>query len=299
MPPPVFPANGSLLAAPPFPPSGPGEARFPALSGSMKALRLPIPHPQSLIGSLPRSTRSSCSSCPPWRSWKRGGRFQTQAVGCRPPVVPVSASGRKWDLSGLQTVLPVPLLRSTTPVEPMRPCHPGHLGAAPATHTAKASTTADIGANPQLQHTLSTLHEPRYRRPCKTRFRLAGCAFPGRASIPQNRYERFQFVLFFILLSCSPDANGSSPFAKPITRPQNIASRGRRDRRQLDDRLKILIARLRGEVMGFARGSIPPCALLPLQLHPPHPPPPSPPPPQPLPTSPPLFIVCAAEWTDA
>ena len=215
MPPPVFPANGSLLAAPPFPPSGPGEARFPALSGSMKALRLPIPHPQSLIGSLPRSTRSSCSSCPPWRSWKRGGRFQAQAVGCRPPVVPVSASGRKWDLSGLQTVLPVPLLRSTTPVEPMRPCHPGHLGAAPATHTAKASTTADIGANPQLQHTLSTLHEPRYRRPCKTRFRLAGCAFPGRASIPQNRYERFQFVLFFILLSCSPDANGLSSSRNP------------------------------------------------------------------------------------
>jgi hypothetical protein len=80
MPPPVFPANGSLLAAPPFPPSGPGEARFPALSGIMKALRLPIPHPQSLIDSLPRSTRSSCSSCPPWRSWKRGGRFQAQVL---------------------------------------------------------------------------------------------------------------------------------------------------------------------------------------------------------------------------
>jgi hypothetical protein len=127
------------------------------------------------------------------------------------------ASGREWDLSGLQAILPVPLLRSTTPVEPMRPRHAGHLGAAPATHTAKASTTADFGANPQLQHSLSTLHERRRRRPCKTRFRLAGSAFAGRASSPLDRYERFQFLFVFILLSCSPDANGLS--AQERSRP--------------------------------------------------------------------------------
>ena len=35
-----------------------------------------------------------------------------------------------------------------------------------------------------LCHPLSTLHDARCRTPCKTRFRLAGCAFAGRESNP-------------------------------------------------------------------------------------------------------------------
>src|SRR5215472_886704 len=35
-------------------------------------------------------------------------------------------------------------------------------------------------------------------------------AFAGRASSPLDRYERFQLVLTFILLSCSPDASAIS-----------------------------------------------------------------------------------------
>jgi hypothetical protein len=42
----------------------------------------------------------------------------------------------------------------------------------------------------------------------KARFRLAGWACAGRASNPLDRYERFQLVLTFIPLSCSPDASG-------------------------------------------------------------------------------------------
>src|SRR6516165_7988569 len=42
MSPPVFPADGSLHTAPPFPPSGPGKPSSPLLTGTMKALRLPI-----------------------------------------------------------------------------------------------------------------------------------------------------------------------------------------------------------------------------------------------------------------
>src|ERR1051326_3237395 len=42
---------------------------------------------------------------------------------------PASARGCKQDLSGLQAILPVPLLRSRTPVEPTCPRHIGHLGA--------------------------------------------------------------------------------------------------------------------------------------------------------------------------
>ena len=50
----------------------------------------------------------------------------------------------------------------------------------------------NLEANTGLQHPLSTLHERRRRRPCKTRFRLAGCASTGRGSNPLDRFERFQ-----------------------------------------------------------------------------------------------------------
>jgi hypothetical protein len=50
----------------------------------------------------------------------------------------------------------------------------------------------NIEANTGLQHPLSTLHEWRHRLPCKTRFRLAGCAFAGRGLNPLDRFERFQ-----------------------------------------------------------------------------------------------------------
>ena len=45
-----------------------------------------------------------------------------------------------------------------------------------------------------LHHLLSTLHDGRCRTPCKTRFRLAGCAFAGRGSNPLDRYKRFQIM---------------------------------------------------------------------------------------------------------
>jgi hypothetical protein len=64
----------------------------------------------------------------------------------------------------------------------------------------------DFEATTGLQHPLSTLHERRCRRPCKTRFRPAGSAFAGRASNPLGHDERFQFTS--ILLSRAfPDAS--------------------------------------------------------------------------------------------
>ena len=84
----------------------------------------------------------------------------------------------RWDLSGLQAILPVPLLRSRTPVEPTCPRHHGHLGTAPAGWTAKASTTSDFGANPQLQHPLSYASREALPLTCKARLRPAGSPLP-------------------------------------------------------------------------------------------------------------------------
>jgi len=62
------------------------------------------------------------------------------------------------------------------------------------------------GLNLGLWYPLPTLHERRCRRPCKARFRLAGCAFAGRVSNPLERDERFQ-VTSVLLSRTSPDAS--------------------------------------------------------------------------------------------
>ena len=123
-----------------------------------------------LFCSLPLSTRSS------WLCVRRGapggaevpsrpGRF-----GCRLPASPAVACGRQWDLSGLQAILPVPLLRSSTPVEPMCPCRDGHIDAAHATHKAKASDDGYFGAHSRSFSTRS----PTLRVSCcHSRARLA------------------------------------------------------------------------------------------------------------------------------
>src|SRR5271163_4472615 len=64
----------------------------------------------------------------------------------------------------------------------------------------------NLEANTGLQHPLSTLHERRYRHPCKTRFRLAGCASTGRASNPLDHFERFQ-ATSILLSRTSPVAS--------------------------------------------------------------------------------------------
>jgi hypothetical protein len=64
----------------------------------------------------------------------------------------------------------------------------------------------DFEANTRLRYQLSTLHERRCRHPCKTRFRLAGSAFAGRASNPLGRSERFQ-ATSVLLSRAYPDAS--------------------------------------------------------------------------------------------
>src|SRR6266496_1575185 len=120
MPPPVFPANGSLCAAPPFPPAGSRRARFPRSQRYYEGAT--TSHPR-IHGHL--LVRSRCPRDPPAfvLAQSAPGRAEVSS-GPGPlfvPATPISGSlarGREWDLSGLQAILPVPLLRSRTPVEP-------------------------------------------------------------------------------------------------------------------------------------------------------------------------------------
>jgi hypothetical protein len=89
----------------------------------------------------------------------------------------------------------------------------------PPTYPSRRPPRAhNIEANTWLQHPLSTLHERRCRRPCKTRFRLAGCAFAGRVSNPLDRFERFQGLHSILLSRASPVARvvyAKPPFGGP------------------------------------------------------------------------------------
>ena len=110
------------------------------------------------------------------------------------PLSSVLAHGQEQDLPGSLAIHPVTLRRSTTPDDPLRLAVSGASGAAPTRLTMKASSLFGFRGCTPLHHLLSTLHDERCRTPCKTRFRLAGCAFAGRESNPLDRDERFQFM---------------------------------------------------------------------------------------------------------
>src|SRR5262249_19653005 len=99
--------------------------------------------------------------------------------------------GRARDLTGSLATHPKPLPCSTTRADTTSP-----LAVVPrpppATQHRRPQRVPNLEANTGLQLPLSTLHEWRYYHPCKTRFRLAGCASTGRVSNPLGHFERFQ-----------------------------------------------------------------------------------------------------------
>ena len=159
----------------------------------MKALRLParallVPYG---FGSRPHAfLRCSCSpkrSCWAWRSPSRPG---TWSAGY--PIPACCTRGRVRGLTGSLAIHPVPLPCSRTPAEPTKPRLWRSCRCCPRAPKTEDLSDNNFEANTRLQHPLSTLQERRRRRPCKTRFRLAGCAFAGRGSNPLDRFERFQ-----------------------------------------------------------------------------------------------------------
>ena len=136
-------------------------------------------------------------SCSPWRSRCRAGATPGRDLDWSrwPSLSSDLAHGQEQDLPGFLAPHPATLRRSTTPDDPRRLTiggAAGAAGAAPRLTTLKASSLQLPRLKATLHHPLSTLHDGRYRSPCKTRFRLAGCAFAGRESNPLGRFERFQ-----------------------------------------------------------------------------------------------------------
>jgi hypothetical protein len=107
-------------------------------------------------------------------SWARAGAH-------RFPGNPSQASALLQDPGRANKTSPLAVLLTPPPAYPNR--RPQHVH--------------NLEANTGLQRPLSTLHERRCRLPCKTRFRLAGCASTGRVSNPLDRFERFQVTFPF------------------------------------------------------------------------------------------------------
>src|SRR3974377_685492 len=139
----MFPVNGSLLMAPLFPRSGPGESSSPMSQVILRCYDFPSRLSGRLFGSLPGSTlppllvsRSLRS-----RSPKGGGGLTGQGhCSAGDPTAGLLSRGRERDLPGFQAIHPAPLPRSRTPAESTIPrLFAGLVDAAPASRTAKAS----------------------------------------------------------------------------------------------------------------------------------------------------------------
>ena len=193
----------------PLPFVGSRRTRFPDFTGTMKALRLPVraclfPYgfgcglhalPPSFvsaealltIGEVARQARDDWSAGVPNSGvlgpWTRTGSL-------RFPGDPSYAFALLQDPGRAGKTSPVAVLSILPPVPTSRRPQRAH----------------DLEADTGLRHPLPTLHEQCCHRPCKARFRLAGCAFAGRGSNPLDRFERFQFTSF-LLPRTSPDAS--------------------------------------------------------------------------------------------
>ena len=138
----MFPVNGSLLATPPFPRSGPGESSSPTSSGTMKALRPPLsasPVTYLVRFRCPRDSSMLRARCCQ-RSRAGGGPASGQDHwSAGDPIAGVFSRGREWDSQvPRQSILCLCL--GLRPRPNRRSLASGGLtGAAPAAARAKAS----------------------------------------------------------------------------------------------------------------------------------------------------------------
>lgn len=177
---PCFPSTVLFIMASPFSPPGPigqvprlrryyGDATPSCIAYRSLMVSLPGSRASLLrfVLSLARSRQTG------------GGLFGPGAFRCRRPLFRLSHADNKGLLrfpagsSHTYAVLQDPgRIEMSSPLAaiPILPPHPTKR---------RLRQAHDFVANTRPQCSLSTLHEQRYRRPCKTGFRLAGSPLPG------------------------------------------------------------------------------------------------------------------------
>src|SRR5712691_3541657 len=189
-----------------LPSLGSRRARFPALSGTMKALRLPTRASTVAHWFAPAAHAIPPHSCSPWRSRKVGGPFQAGGFDCtgcpklRFSHVDANGISQVFRRSFLclcsapgprssQRALAIPVTSMLPPLDGRRRLRQCLIsGLTRSFGTCCHTLHADVAAHVQGLLPAGWL------------------AFAGWASNPLDRDERFQLVLTIIPLSCSPDA---------------------------------------------------------------------------------------------
>lgn len=191
----MFPAMASTRGGS-LPSSGSRRARFPAFNSTIKPLRLPATLARPLMSS---HQGSACARLFRVRECALGNvRAHYRARSFVHPALLIVSGKKHAGVYGTSQVPWQPILRLCPILRPRpnrailaltaRPMLP------PDPTRRRLRRLHDFEAATGLQRPLSTLHERRCRRPCKTRFRLAGSAFAVRASNPLGRIERFQVI---------------------------------------------------------------------------------------------------------
>ena len=161
------------------------------------------------MDSLPRSTRSSRVGVSPSALPESRRSFPGQGLCYTGRPRPVRS---RVDTNGISQVprWSVPYLCSVPGPRSNRLdlASDGHIGAAPAIRTAKASALADIGAIAAASVPATIRFARSVAVHAQGSLPAGRLAFTGRELNPLDHYERFQCVLTYILLSCSPDATG-------------------------------------------------------------------------------------------
>jgi hypothetical protein len=137
----MFPVDGSLAHGAPLPSHGSRRSRFPTVSGTMRALRLPVRASPIRYGFRFGFHMLLRRSCSPRRS-RRGGEPLPGlgALVSRSPSVRRLACGYALDLSGFLAIHPTPLPCSQTPAGPTRPRHWRSCRCCPRSQHAEGSS---------------------------------------------------------------------------------------------------------------------------------------------------------------
>src|ERR1039457_1356302 len=144
---PVFPVNGSLLMAPLFPRSGPGESGSPMSQVVLRCYDFPFTHPQSLICFAPGAHATLLGSCLAACACAPGrpeGAFRAGSLFSRRPNCRLVLT---WTRAGSPRFPGDPSYAFASVQDPGRTDDPspidGFVDAAPAFSTAKGCAFVD------------------------------------------------------------------------------------------------------------------------------------------------------------
>ena len=187
----------------PLPSSGSRWPRFPAFAGTVRALRLPIPHPS---GSLFSPSGTACilrfrirSRAPGTMQARCWAKVWTVQAGSPSPAVHARGRGRasqvpRRSLYGFGASPRSRTARSASSVVAFPPLPP-HWAQRRRQHCKFRSSTAPLHCS------LYTLHDVHCCAPCNTRFRLVGLlVFVGLECLPTGLRRKVS-VFFACLLS--------------------------------------------------------------------------------------------------